>query len=740
MQYQCDNCNATFNSPNALSSHHRRNVCPGEPLECTECRRTFRTRRDFGKHQHVHASSQPKCLQCDETFTHESYRKQHMTKGHTESKKEPRNYICPVCSKPFKDRMSFWNHRKYVHVDPRNPSHNCVFCDATFRRPGDLRIHERGVHDLVVSIHTIATQPDRPRPSKHFAESSDRPSAENGKVAPRRVSPLQQQQIRPLHTSGCVLPEVRCPTSSRKSLSHLRPIPNVIAVRHYASAGNDHACQDCGKSFPSPRSLGNHRHYACEKAMENAQWTCNGCRKKFLSKDGLQEHQEFLCTVLANSGCRSFRCNDCGTLLKSKRSLIRHQGSGICTGGPFKCAKCPYTCHSHHEFLRHQKLHTQAASQCPACFGLFSFKSSLVRHVRLQHSETRARFACGECPRTYSSLRELQRHHRSVHTGVRYRCSDCDVQCNELENLKKHMRRFGHGRPSTPSRQLSAQHMCQVSIPKESSGDFSKQQKAHFSTALNPARRPKSAALAFMHFTFGRSNALGTIGLFDWRQIVHFATQNGTARQHVCKACSGSFVNRQSLTYHQFNSCPVSLRERNVQCEYCFAKFASLDSIQEHQKDCPDSPTSGKGTYQCLGCDRYYSSQSSLRLHTSRCPRRPLQCPHCGRSFQRKADLESHVRIHETASLWCKACKRPFKGQSGLTQHNQRFHSSGELVKVEYKCSLCKKAFGDSTHRWRHEKEVHRTTPLTWPYQCDHCDATFKSRDAKAKHVRLFHS
>ena len=63
-----------------------------------------------------------------------------------------------------------------------------------------------------------------------------------------------------------------------------------------------------------------------------------------------------------------------------------------------------------------------------------------VRQPRSQIPDTKST-ECPECQAVYSSRRDLQRHYRSKHEGIKYPCNQCNYQATQKGDLKKHTQR-----------------------------------------------------------------------------------------------------------------------------------------------------------------------------------------------------------------------------------------------------------------------------------------------------------
>ena len=75
--------------------------------------------------------------------------------------------------------------------------------------------------------------------------------------------------------------------------------------------------------------------------------------------------------------------------------------------------------------------------------------------------------------------------------------------------------------------------------------------------------------------------------------------------------------------------------------------------------------------WQCIQCERFFSSQGSLRAHARiHTGERPYQCQYCLRTFCQASTLRSHERLHTGEKPYkCEHCGRAFTQSAGLRSH-----------------------------------------------------------------------
>uniref|UniRef100_A0A8D8YZJ5 Zinc finger protein 628 n=1 Tax=Cacopsylla melanoneura TaxID=428564 RepID=A0A8D8YZJ5_9HEMI len=76
------------------------------------------------------------CSLCEQTFSHKNY-----WRAHIRTHSQDRSHACDVCPSKFKARSDLGKHKKHVHSGTnRFP---CKFCNATFKRASNLKLHTK---------------------------------------------------------------------------------------------------------------------------------------------------------------------------------------------------------------------------------------------------------------------------------------------------------------------------------------------------------------------------------------------------------------------------------------------------------------------------------------------------------------------------------------------------------------------------------------------------------------------
>ncbi len=170
--------------------------------------------------------------------------------------------------------------------------------------------------------------------------------------------------------------------------------------------------------------------------------------------------------------------------------------------------------------------------------------------------ESKKRFCCEKCPKSFTSNFALKEHRRTVHEGLKYQCETC----NKTYLTKSGLRNCQN------SHQGNTKHICGV---------------------CGAAFVYKSALQDHM---FRHTQ--------DWP---------------TCKTCGRQFGGLGNLSRHM-KTCGKDV-EKTLQCRHCPKKFATKEYLKKHETCTHVKPKS----YVCPICSFKYSHSSSLTKHMKTC-------------------------------------------------------------------------------------------------------------------------
>lgn len=252
-------------------------------------------------------------------------------------------------------------------------------------------------------------------------------------------------------------------------------------------------------------------------------------------------------------------------------------------------------------------------------------------------------------------------------------------------------------------------------------------------------------------------------GLIDHLKVIHKKIVYSEVKSQIlpfqfhreglqCYVCKNSFHNFRVLVEH------MNTHYRNCICKDCDAGFVSQSILFQHAK------THKTGIFKCDYCLKIFETllkkrahERVVHTHTNALNR----CGYCMETFKDYWQKEKHLStVHGVSSVFkCQACDRTFSQQRGLRIHTKRDHLmerphgctqcdmkfftkkklNEHMVKHtglrEFQCQICLKSYGRKKTLNQHMK-VHDDY---CKFKCVHCGQGFVQRISWVGHMRSKH-
>ena len=221
-----------------------------------------------------------------------------------------------------------------------------------------------------------------------------------------------------------------------------------------------HQCENCNKSYASKVALKYHElRFHSKKLLE---YECEICIKKFLSETTLKRHIE----SIHQSNCEQ-KCEICAAKFKRKDMLTSH------------CREVHHEANINHHYYLNSSLPAKDAYpySCDVCGDRFKRKANAKRHKKLVHdtqkeasksnthnksehvqinrneegpSDEIDKTLCQICNKSFSAVKNLNRHIKLVHHGAKTNCCDsCELSFVRKEDLEGHNNNVHKGTSAT---------------------------------------------------------------------------------------------------------------------------------------------------------------------------------------------------------------------------------------------------------------------------------------------------
>ncbi|KAJ0179890.1 hypothetical protein K1T71_004481 [Dendrolimus kikuchii] len=218
--------------------------------------------------------------------------------------------------------------------------------------------------------------------------------------------------------------------------------------------------------------------------------------------------------------------------------------------------------------------------KCIACNQVFTSDEALTVHKK-RHS-TSARYACGECGKTFSQLRNFK-YHMSIHRGTREFAATCTV-CGKYFNDR---------------------------------GYLSSHMKIH--------RNRKEYKCSLCPKSFNQRVAYN----------MHVRIHTGV-KPHVCEECGKAFSRKMLLKQHQ----RTHSGERPYACPHCDKRFADRSNMTLHLR-----LHTGIKPFSCSLCPKSFTKKHHLKSHLNfHTGSKPYSCPRCKLAFTQSSNMRTHLK------------------------------------------------------------------------------------------------
>ncbi|XP_018402916.1 PREDICTED: zinc finger protein 572-like isoform X1 [Cyphomyrmex costatus] len=235
---------------------------------------------------------------------------------------------------------------------------------------------------------------------------------------------------------------------------------------------------------------------------------------------------------------------------------------------------------------RHIKSHTgERTYKCmhPGCTKSYTNSSHLRRHSET-HSSMKKVYKCKECLMMISTLHNLKRHYKRVHSEKKISCKECGINFNKRYQLSNH------------------------------------QAEKHSENMYKCDQCNKS---------------FGTLSIFDRHQKTH-------EKRYPCPECSEKFENLVFLIAHK-KAKHVTISD--YKCDTCGKVFLNKNNLKQHSKIHCEDRLVFPCPYD--NCHRFYFFKSNLEQHIKNNHLgQKVYCHICSVGLTTNAKLKQHIQRH----------------------------------------------------------------------------------------------
>ncbi|XP_018428358.1 PREDICTED: zinc finger protein 234-like [Nanorana parkeri] len=403
--FSCPQCGKCFSQKGHLSIHLKRHS--GEKaFSCPECGRGFINKSTLIGHQIIHTGEKPfSCPECGKRFSQKGHLNIHL-KRHTGEKA----FSCLECGKRFTHKSTLINHQRF-HTGEQPFS--CLECGKRFTRKMNLDRHQKIHTDPALFSCLECGMPFRGKSELRIHQRSH---------VGKKIFPCSE--CKKSFISNYELIRHQRTHTRRRSRFKVPHAGNVSALEDSSTNDSVHNSPVCGAQMKTFYKLQMHPEVTSMGRVVSSPRTEDDGRGQF-SPGGSPDNQH----PVTHPKLESSTCLHCGQYFREQRHLKA-----------YSCTECKKSFKKRADYVRHQRVHTGVKPfSCPQCGKCFSQKGHLSIHLK-RHSGEKA-FSCPECGRGFINKSTLIGH-QIIHTGEKpFSCPECGKRFSQKGHLNIHLKR-----------------------------------------------------------------------------------------------------------------------------------------------------------------------------------------------------------------------------------------------------------------------------------------------------------
>ena len=384
--------------------------------------------------------------------------------------------------------------------------------------------------------------------------------------------------------------------------------------RHENTDHKNVSCDECNKTFKSPKFLRLHKKMHVLRA-------CEFCGKMIV-ENHMASHINVMHGAVDKSAL-TFICEICPFKTTQKRYLNEHKRT---RHGPDKvgekienytCQICseifPYSKFAERSYIQHYRsVHDTECPEyedkekflCEQCPAIFFNKQSLKHHILKSHvngSKISKQTTCEKCKITFSGRRSYAAHCKKFHDKIvssfkLVKCNSCDEEF-KAPNLyiQHHQKNHGSLPPEYVGKNLFDCDHCQFTAISQTS------LSAHM---VNVHKQGDKSWIKDKNCPHCEKVFKHRVNLKE-----HILSKHENKKDHHCDQCQKSFGTLSTLKTHKLNV------HNRVQCEECGKENYNSFALKRHKALVHGIKP--KDVFQCDDCPLFFSGLSALNKHVA---------------------------------------------------------------------------------------------------------------------------
>ena len=372
--WRCENCNTTFSSWEALSSH------------CKEEHKDETSHLVCDQSKHSEKKKNYKCHHCEKVFVKLNTRRKHEDEVHSDLKK-----VCDICQYSASTIKELAKHLiKHCKVNEEDKL-VCLYC-TTFQRRDSRQLH----------YHIMGAHFDKPNGGYYSCTIC-------GKI-------FEGKSKLKLHVQTAHKDEkpFQCDTCG-KSFKAINGLRSHVIVHHEEQ--KTMKCEHCEKTFTNIIHLQTHSRIS--HRTDRVMYVCDICSASFVQKDSFKNHCLREHTSAQEQEELKIPCHHPGCTYTSlrKRNVEKHYERMHLKIKNYACSHCPKRFSIKQGLDEHTNgVHLGIKNQhCPMCEFSTSYTSILREHKKVAHGTQKFDCPYPGCNHSAKYNGNLTKHINNVH-------------------------------------------------------------------------------------------------------------------------------------------------------------------------------------------------------------------------------------------------------------------------------------------------------------------------------------
>lgn len=320
---------------------------------------------------------------------------------------------CNYCDLTTNDFDQFSKHFLELHFGPIEQNELIEILEEDFnadeRNKGHFAkiIEDENEKEKIGNSNDFITRIEIEFNVSPIAKATENKETVNNELAKREEDVVHEKKLRNDQSDSAVN---KILNNKFEAKIKVRDFQTLAASGESANHGNKKETNNINEM-----AIDDHHSSSIESdSLPTGRFMCKHCYKSFTNKVNRNLHQ------LRHTEIPKFRCIVCEKDFYTQfelRNHMRYHKNELA----YVCEKCGKAFRHSWVLKKHSRTHASKSRTlpCPVCGKLFAYNDNLLNHM--QTHNTVAKFACQECPRTFTQSKLLWAHKKRYHSNSEWK-------------------------------------------------------------------------------------------------------------------------------------------------------------------------------------------------------------------------------------------------------------------------------------------------------------------------------